>query len=81
MKLLIFAFLAYLLYRLVKGVFGPRQEIDKGMNGGVIDEMVQDPYCETYIPRRDSVMRHIEGKEYFFCSTECASKFKSERGK
>ncbi len=81
MKLLIFALFAYLLYRLLKTVFGPRQEIDKGMNGGVIDEMVQDPFCETYIPRRDSVVRHIEGQEYFFCSTECASKFESEKGK
>ena len=78
-KIIFLAVLAYILFRLVKGVFSPRTKIDRGKAGGVIDEMVQDPFCGTYIPRRESVRRVIEGKEYLFCSDECAEKFALQR--
>ena len=76
-RFIILALLGYLLYRTVKGVFRSNKEIDRSVDGGVIDEMVQDPFCKTYIPRRDSVKRVIDGNEYHFCSDECASKFES----
>ncbi len=80
MRLLIFAILAYLLYRVGKAVFRSSKEIDRGKKvGGVIDEMVQDPLCKTYIPKRESVKRVIEGSGYFFCSKNCADKFEQER--
>lgn len=80
-RIILLAVLAYVLYRLVKGVFSPRTKIDRRKAGGVIDEMVQDPFCKTYIPRRESVRKVIEGEEYLFCSNECADKFESETRK
>lgn len=80
-RILIYAILAYLFYRIVKGVFGPRKEIERNRGGGVIDEMVQDSFCKTYIPRRESFRRVIEEQEHFFCSNECADKFKLEKEK
>jgi uncharacterized protein len=77
-RIIFLAVLAYILYRLVKGVFSVRTKIDRRKPGGVIDEMVQDPFCRTYIPKRESVRRVIEGQEYLFCSNECADKFESE---
>ncbi|MGD9040789.1 MAG: YHS domain-containing protein, partial [Desulfobacteraceae bacterium] len=74
-RIILLAVLAYILYRLVKGVFSPKAKIDRRKAGGVIDEMVQDPFCGTYIPRRESIRRVIEGQEYLFCSEECAEKF------
>jgi YHS domain-containing protein len=74
-RIIFLAVLAYILYRLVKGVFSSRTKIDRRKPGGVIDEMVQDPFCGTYIPRRESVRRVIEGQEHLFCSDECADKF------
>jgi YHS domain-containing protein len=78
-KIIFLAVLAYILYRLVKGVFSPRSKIDRRKPGGVIDEMVQDPFCGTYIPRRESVRRVIEGQEHHFCSDACADKFALQR--
>jgi len=49
--------------------------------GNVIDEMVQDPFCKTYIPKREAVKRVIGGKEILFCSKECADRFESGAGK
>jgi YHS domain-containing protein len=79
MRFLILILLAYLAYRVVKLVFKPKREIRRGPNGGVIDEMVQDPVCKTYIPRREAIRKTIEGREYFFCSEACASRFESEK--
>jgi YHS domain-containing protein len=78
MRLLIFAFLAYLLYRVIKGVLSSGQRPIRRNDRGTIDEMVQDPLCKTYIPLRDALTRTIGGKEYFFCSSECADKFEKE---
>ena len=78
MRLIILALLGYLLYRLIRGLFSSSQRITRTENGGVIDEMIQDPVCKTYIPLRDAQKRVIDGREYFFCSKECADKFENE---
>ena len=78
-RLIILVILAYVLYRVVKKVFYPDRKIERGGAGGAIDEMVQDPFCKTYIPRRESVRRIIEGQEHRFCSDDCADKFELER--
>ncbi len=77
-RLFIFGALIYLLYRLVKAALGPSKSIDRRRSNGVIDEMVQDPNCQTYIPRRDAQKRTVAGREYFFCSKECADKYEEE---
>jgi uncharacterized protein len=78
LKFLIIGILIYLLYILVKGLFRKDKEIHRGSPGtGVIDEMVRDPVCETYIPKRQAIRRVIDGKEFFFCSKECADKFET----
>ncbi|MFN3535030.1 MAG: YHS domain-containing protein, partial [Desulfatiglandales bacterium] len=45
---------------------------------GVVDELVQDPVCHTYIPRSTAYALKLGGKEYFFCGKECAQKFQKE---
>lgn len=78
LRLIILAILLYILYRLVKGSFKQDRETSRDRADGVIDEMVQDPYCKTYIPRRQAVRRVHGGSEIFFCSEECADKFEAE---
>jgi YHS domain-containing protein len=80
LRLLIIGALAYLGYRVIKLILSPQGRIEKRRDGGVIDEMVQDPQCKTYIPSRDAVKRIIRGKEYSFCSEECADAFEKEGG-
>jgi len=75
MRIIILALLGYLLYRILKVFFLSGKRLKKSRNGGPIDEMVQDPFCQTYIPLRDTQRKIINGKEYFFCSKECADKF------
>ena len=79
LRIVIYVILAYILYRVVKGVVSPGRKIDDRTSDGVIDEMIQDPNCKTYIPRRDAIKKTIAGQEYFFCSEKCASQFESEK--
>ena len=80
LRFLLFFILIYILYRIIKGFWGSAKQIHKSRNTtSVIDEMVQDPFCETYVPRREAIRRVIDGKEHFFCSKECADKFQAEK--
>lgn len=40
------------------------------------DVLVQDPVCQTYIPRQDALKAEKDGKVYFFCSEGCLKRFR-----
>ena len=80
-RLLIIVGIGYIAYRLAKGLFGPGQHVEDKKTGQVIDEMVQDPFCKTYIPARQAHSKVLGGKRYFFCSQECAEKFREQMKK
>ncbi len=78
-RLLFFLFLIYILYSLVKRMLGSGSKISRGNSpSGEINEMVQDPLCKTYIPRNEAYRAVIEGEEIFFCSRECADKYRKK---
>ncbi|MGQ9647019.1 MAG: YHS domain-containing protein [Thermodesulfobacteriota bacterium] len=39
------------------------------------EELVQDPYCQTYIPKSSALKKRIGGKEYYFCNAQCLRKY------
>jgi len=75
MRLLIIILLGYLLYRTLRRFLDPRQKISRHEAGGTIDEMVQDPVCETYVPVREAEKRFIGGRTCYFCSKKCADTY------
>lgn len=78
-RFLIIVLFLYVMYRLIKSFFREgRTEIHKSGTSGMIDEMVQDPFCKTYIPRREAFKKVLGGKEILFCSKECAEKYESQ---
>ena len=42
------------------------------------DQMVQDPNCRTFVPRRAAVVERIGGQSYCFCSRACATAFEKQ---
>lgn len=40
------------------------------------EELVQDPYCHTYIPKGSAVKKRIAGKDCYFCNPECLRKYR-----
>ena len=83
-RLIIFVMLCYFFTWLLKRVLhktrlgragSPRAG---GFGGGTgrVDEMVQDPVCGVYLPKREAVTRRgPHGETYYFCSRECREKF------
>ena len=39
------------------------------------EELVQDPYCQTYIPKSSAVKKRIGKQDYYFCNSECLRKY------
>ncbi len=76
LKFLIFAAVLYLVYRIfIKSAVTRSRTSYHKAGSGEVDDMVQDPVCKTYVHLRDAQKRIIGGKQYFFCSDECARKY------
>lgn len=78
LKIIIYALIGYLFYRAIKALLLPKIKPMGRENGKVIDEMIQDPFCGKYFPKRESIRRTIKGKDYFFCSNSCADQFEAK---
>lgn len=83
MRHLIFLVLLLALGYLLTSLLSSQRRLLRSANlrdrSGVIHELVQDPYCQTYLPRAQAIRRTIHKREYFFCSTGCLEKFLASR--
>ena len=70
--ILIFLTIYYLLRFLIKGMFSLQRTTSKRSEA---EELVQDPYCQTYIPMRSALKKRIKGRDYYFCNQDCLNKF------
>jgi YHS domain-containing protein len=71
--------LGYLIYLVVKKVAQslglwpqPPRPVPKSQEP---DVLVQDPVCQTFIPRKEALKAEKDGKAYFFCSEGCLKRF------
>ena len=81
LRLIFTVVVIYLIYRLVKGLFlpsaKPRDKFPKGMTSIEGEDLVEDPYCHTYVPMSDAYKVSLNGKKLYFCSKECFEKYKA----
>ncbi|MBI3455405.1 MAG: hypothetical protein HY002_06425 [Candidatus Rokubacteria bacterium] len=81
-RLIALAVVALLIYLLVRATIvsflaGVRGAGRAGAGPRAIrDELVKDPVCEIYVPRRSAIARTAGAATYYFCSPACAEKFK-----
>ena len=43
------------------------------------EELVKDPYCNTYVPIGDAITDTIDGETVYFCSKECRDAYREKR--
>ncbi len=73
----LFLLLFYAILRhLMNGIFKQGEKLNRQAEP---EELVQDPYCQTYIPKGIAVRKRVAGREYYFCSQECLRKFLAEK--
>jgi len=69
---LLLLLLSAILRYLIKDIFTQSKKMNRGFEP---EELIQDPYCQTYFPKRTAVRKRVGGKEYYFCNKECLRKF------
>jgi YHS domain-containing protein len=77
-RFLIFFILFYIVYKIIKSIRREKPFVvqnNNKSNAGVGEELVEDPYCHTYIPISQACKKEIAGKEHYFCSKECSEKY------
>lgn len=84
-RLIIACVIVYLVYRLGKTFFSPAAKGRKSFPGRPAsitgEDLVQDPYCGTYVPESSALTTNIGGETFSFCSRECMEKYKAEKMK
>ncbi len=78
LRLIIIVVVLYLLYLSLKGALGRGRKGEEQTREEAFDELVQDPQCKLYIPKKSSVKKTIDGRAYSFCSEECARRFQGD---
>ena len=78
LALAIVGLLVYLIVRasvnaFLAGLRGPGRKVPARRTG--TDELVKDPVCETYIPRRKAITRGSGADARYFCSAACADRY------
>ncbi len=82
-KLLVILVLIYVAYRVVKmfrrvgadEVKPYRVDTEPPQR----EDLVQDPFCKTYVPKSQAYVQDIDGRPQYFCSRECCEKYLAEK--
>jgi len=82
MQLLILIALIYLAYRALKSWLHNTMSLRPPAGGSsdraIDDEMIKDPVCNVYFPKRDGIRLRIDDQEIYFCSEACRDEFLAE---
>ena len=70
----------YLLYRLLKSMVTPSVWKDSSSEKRleINEELVEDPFCHTFVPIGTAFKAVIAGKTVYFCSPDCYEKLMTE---
>ncbi len=67
--------IGYLIFKKVAQSLGRGQPSSRSPGPREGEELVKDPVCGTFIPRREALKAQKDGRDYFFCSEGCLKRF------
>jgi len=70
--ILLILLLYYILDFLIRGIPHLKRKIRRESEP---EELVQDPCCHTYVPKRSAVKKKIGGSLFYFCNEECWKRY------
>ena len=80
LRLLLFVISTLILYAILRLLMNNRPFLRKRVNRDVEpEELVLDPHCQTYIPKRLAIRKKVAGKEYYFCNQDCLRNYLESR--
>lgn len=78
-RFVVIAIASYLGFKIVQALanrfFGREIPASRPKPEVQADELVQDPVCKVFIPRRNALKAQKHGEDFFFCSEGCRKKF------
>ena len=78
-RFFLFIILIYVLYRIFKkfGQLEPAKKENYQFKSTTIEgeDLVEDPFCHTYVPLSQAFKKEISGNDYYFCSKRCSEKY------
>jgi YHS domain-containing protein len=78
LKLVIGIIVIYLLAKLIRKGFpavGGKHGPAKIPKPAASEELVEDPYCNAYVPISQAFRMEIDGKTLYFCSQKCLDQY------
>jgi uncharacterized protein len=85
LRLILAVAIVYIIYRVGKAIALPLAEQGRKFPQRPTpiedEDMVQDPYCNTYVPLSNAYKATVDGKTLYFCSKECFEKYLSDKGR
>lgn len=77
LRFILVAGIIYLLFKWLRKSAPPeKKEQTFRRQGQIIEEMLQDPVCGTYVPAGQAVTLTRAKETLYFCSEECREKYK-----
>ena len=74
LRLLFIALIVYIVIRAIKAYLAGAKSAKRRRSATPEgEEMILDPQCQTYVPKRDAILQAGN----YFCSRECANLFLS----
>ncbi len=83
-RLAMFCFIIYLVYKLVKWIILSPVLKGRDMSGHQVsarqgEDLVEDPYCHMYVPLSQAYKASIDGQYVYFCSQKCFEQYTEEQ--
>ena len=75
-RLILFIVLGSILYYVLHSLMRDVPSLTKKADGrDEPEELVQDPCCQTYIPKRSALKKKVAGRVLYFCGQECMERY------
>lgn len=78
-RLLAVLVIFYLLYRILRRLFlpaaRPSEPIPNRQAKEIMEDLVEDPFCHSYLPQSQAYQAEIDGRTVYFCSEKCYRAF------
>lgn len=82
LRFIIIMLITYLAYKFLTGLFVTKRTQHRHVPSqpgqmASREDLVEDPYCHTYIPLSNALKISVQGKTVYFCSKKCLDEYKS----
>jgi YHS domain-containing protein len=81
-RLIVGIIVIYLLYKLFGKEFFSKERRPGARNPKMPyagEDLIEDPFCHTYVPMSNACRTTIDGKTVYFCSQKCLEQYKNRK--